>query len=89
MHVDLTPELEQLVQARLQSGHYHSPAEVLREALTLLEQRDELRAIRITELHSRMDRALAESDRGEGADGETFIERMLEDLDPGNRRNSG
>jgi antitoxin ParD1/3/4 len=89
MNVHLTPELEQLVQAKVQSGRYNSASEVVREALRLMEQRDELRAIQIQELRSRMDRALGESARGEGADGEDFMQGMLEDLDAGNRRKAG
>ena len=89
MNLHLTPELEQLVQAKVQSGRYNSASEVVREALRLMEQRDELRAIQIQELRSRMDRALGESARGEGADGEDFMQGMLEDLDAGNRRKAG
>jgi antitoxin ParD1/3/4 len=89
MNVHLTPELEQLVQTKVQSGRYNSASEVVREALRLMEQRDELRAIQIQELRSRMDRALAESTRGEGADGEEFMQGLIEDLDTGTRRKAG
>ena len=39
MNVPLTPELEQLVQIKVQSGRYNSASEVVREALRLMEQR--------------------------------------------------
>ena len=45
MNVHLTPELEQLVQNKIQTGRYNSASEVVREALRLLEQKDELRTI--------------------------------------------
>jgi hypothetical protein len=51
-----------------------------------MEQHDELRAIEIQELRSRMDRALGESDRGEGSYGEEFIRGMLDELDVVSRR---
>jgi antitoxin ParD1/3/4 len=89
MNVHLTPELEQLVQTKVQSGRYNSASEVVREALRLMEQRDELRAIQIQELRSRMDRALAESARGEGADGEEFMQGLIEDLETGTKRKAG
>jgi antitoxin ParD1/3/4 len=89
MNVHLTPELEQLVQTKVQSGRYNSASEVVREALRLMEQRDELRAIQIEGLRNRMDRALGESARGEGADGEEFIHGMLGDLEASNRRKTG
>lgn len=89
MNVHLTYELEQLVHTKVQSGRYNSASEVVREALRLMEQRDEIRAIQIQELRSRMERALGESARGEGTDGEVFMQEMLEDLDAGSRRKTG
>lgn len=89
MNVHLTPELEQLVQTEVRSGRYNSASEVVREAIRLMEQRDELRAIQIQELRGRMDRALAESARGEGADGEEFLQGLMEDLEAGSRRKAG
>ncbi len=44
MNVRLTDELERLVQNKVQSGRCNSANEVVREALRLLEGRDELRA---------------------------------------------
>ena len=37
MNISLTPELEQYVNGRVQSGLYHSASEVIREGLRLLE----------------------------------------------------
>lgn len=81
MNVHLTPELEQLVQTEVQSGRYNSASEVVREALRLMEQRDEVRTIHLQELRSRIDKGLAQAERGEGADGDTFMQGMIQDLD--------
>ena len=89
MNVHLTPELERLVQARVKSGLYNSASEVVREALRLMEQKDEVRASQIQELRNRMDRALGESDRGEGTDGDQFMQEMLDGLDDSQRRKAG
>jgi antitoxin ParD1/3/4 len=40
MNVPLTPDLEQLLDDRVESGLYQTPGEVVREALRLLEARD-------------------------------------------------
>ena len=81
MNVHLTPELEQLVQNKVESGRYNSASEVVREALRLMEQKDELRAIQLQELRNRIDKGLSEAERGQGADGETFAQGLMEDLD--------
>ena len=81
MNVHLTPELEQLVQNKVQSGRYNSASEVVREALRLMEQKDEVRTIQLQELRSRMDKGLAQADRGEGVDGAIFMQGLIDDLD--------
>jgi antitoxin ParD1/3/4 len=41
VNVSLTPELERLVNLKIESGLYQTASEVVREALRLLQQRDE------------------------------------------------
>jgi antitoxin ParD1/3/4 len=43
MNVSLTPELEQLVNDKVKSGFYQTASEVVREALRLLNERDQER----------------------------------------------
>ena len=50
MNVSLTPELEKFVSAKVESGRYNSASEVVREALRLLEQEDQLRALKMQKL---------------------------------------
>ena len=80
MNVHLTPEPQQLVQTKVQSDRYNAASEVVREALRIMEQRDEIRAVQLQGLRNRMDRALGESARGEGTDGEEFMPGILEEL---------
>jgi antitoxin ParD1/3/4 len=40
MNVSLTPELERLVNEKVESGLYQTASEVVREALRLLKERD-------------------------------------------------
>lgn len=81
MNVHLTRELEQLVHKKVSSGRYNSASEVVREALRLMEQKDELREIQLRELRARIDKGLFEAQRGESADGETFMQGLIDDLD--------
>jgi len=65
MNVSLTPELEQFVSAKVESGRYNSASEVVREALRLLEEFDSARAARLAEFNGELGRRLASLDRGE------------------------
>jgi antitoxin ParD1/3/4 len=77
VNVSLTPELEKLVQAKIESGRYSSETEVVEEALHLLEKQE----MHLKELRARIDKGLAEADRGEVVDGEEFMQRMLDEID--------
>ena len=81
MNIHLTPELEQLVHTKVQSGRYNSASEVVREALRMMEQRDEVRTIHLQELRNRIDKGLAEADRGESIDGEAFMQGLTDSVD--------
>lgn len=65
MNVSLTPELEQFVSTKVESGRYNSASEVVREALRLLEEHDAARAVQLAEFNGEIGRRLAALDRGE------------------------
>jgi len=50
MNVNLTPELETLVRGKVASGLYGSASEAVREALRLMDEQDQLRAVRLEQL---------------------------------------
>jgi antitoxin ParD1/3/4 len=50
MNISLNPHFEALVKNKVESGLYNSVSEVMREALRLLEERDQLRDLRLEEL---------------------------------------
>ena len=68
MNVSLTPELEKLVSAKVDSGRYNSASEVVREALRLPEEHDSARAAQLAEFNEELGRRLAVLDRGESVD---------------------
>ena len=70
MNVSLTPELEEFVHNRVQSGRYTSASEVVREALRALEEREQLRTVQLAEFNRELERRIAAMDRGEGISGE-------------------
>ena len=50
MNIWLPPELEAVVRNKLESGLYDSHAQLIQEALILLEERDQARALRTERL---------------------------------------
>ena len=61
MTVTLTPEQEAMVREKVASGRFGDPAEVVDEALRLLDERE-----RLAHLRSLLDEGIAQLDRGEG-----------------------
>ena len=58
MNVSLTPELQAYVNSKVESGRYKSASEVVREGLRLLEEQDELKALRRERLRHLIDEGL-------------------------------
>jgi antitoxin ParD1/3/4 len=81
MNVHLTPELEELIQRKVESGRYNSASEVMREALRLMEQRDEFLTLRKEEVRRKIREGLDSLGRGEGVDGEAVFHRIEAELD--------
>jgi antitoxin ParD1/3/4 len=68
MNVSLTPELEEFVATKVQSGRYNSASEVVREALRLLEEHEQARAAQIAAFNQELSQRLNSLDRGEHVD---------------------
>ena len=86
MTVDLTPDLEQLVNKKIEAGLYNSATEVVGEALRLMEERDEFLALRRQEIQAQISEGCASLERGEGIDGEeAFRESTTARLSPRSR----
>ena len=58
MNVNLTPQLEELVRAKVSSGMYTSASEVVREALRLMDEQDRLRQAKLDELRREVRKGL-------------------------------
>jgi antitoxin ParD1/3/4 len=65
MNVSLTAELDKFVNAKVESGRYNSASEVVREALRLLEEHDQARAVRLAGFNQELGRRLDTLDRGQ------------------------
>jgi len=65
MEVTLSPELEALIAEQVESGHYPSPGEVVRDALRLLQDKLELPGSKLESLRRDVQAGLQALDQGE------------------------
>ena len=75
MNVNLTPGLERLIQEKVASGLYNNQSEVVREALRLLADHDQVRVAQVARLRAALDEGLAQAERGELRDGAEVIQK--------------
>ena len=73
MNVNLTPELEKLIQDKVKSGLYNNQSEVVREALRLLAEQDQLRQAHLAKIREALAEGLQQADRGDLLDGDAVV----------------
>jgi antitoxin ParD1/3/4 len=76
MNVSLTPELDNFVAGKVESGRYNSASEVVREALRLLEEHDRARSAQLAAFNQEIAARLASLDRGESVKPEMARQRL-------------
>ncbi len=81
MNVSLTPELEQMVQGKVQAGRYNSASEVVIDALRLMGEQDQLIEMQKEELRTKIDAGLRSLEEGRFSDGDEFFAKMEAELD--------
>ncbi len=74
--ITLNPEQERLVAQALQTGAYRDPDEVLDHALEVLRFQDEWLKGNKADITAKIDRGIAQLDRGEGIPEEALRERL-------------
>ena len=80
MIITLTPEQDKIVKDLLATGKFNSVGEVVQAALSLLEQDRLGYQVWVDETRGKIDEGIASLERGEGIDGETFVNQLLADL---------
>ena len=68
MDISVTPEMESFVSAAVRSGRFRSPAEVIEEALRLLEEHERQRVVLRTQFNEELGRRITSLERGENVD---------------------
>jgi antitoxin ParD1/3/4 len=67
MNVSLTPELEQFVNRKVESGKYQTASEVIRDGLRLLLEREELHQKKLDALRREIAIGIEQADQGKVA----------------------
>ncbi len=80
MNVSLTPELESLIYNKVGAGRYTSASEVVREALRLMDERDQLQELLKASMREKIAVGVASLRAGRGSDGEAFMAWLDADL---------
>lgn len=80
MNVHLSPELEELVQRKMESGRYQSADDVVREALQLLDYHDEVVAVRKDGIREQIEEGWRSAKNGELIDGDEFFDQVDAEL---------
>lgn len=84
MNISLTAEQEQWVKDKVASGRYNSRSEVVREALRLLEDREQLRELKLQTLREKIQNGL-ESGPAKEWDVDKFIASVHRQYEDDNR----
>ena len=78
MTIQLKPEQEKFIEAQIASGKYNSPEEVMDKMFLVFERLQSEYDEWLAETRKKVDVATAEIERGEGLDGDTVINELLE-----------
>lgn len=81
MSITFTPEQESLVQSLLETGQFSTSEQVIQVALRLLKKVQQEKQEWIEETRAKVNEGLAEIERGETLDGETFVNQILNKLE--------
>ena len=84
----LSGDLDRFVRQQTRSGKYGSVAEVVEEALRLLEAAEGIRDRRLRDVKTKLAEGLVSLDRGEGIDGENAFQEILESLSKRRKKSS-
>lgn len=78
MNIALTPEQQNLIQAKIKTGKYKSTQQVIEVALRLLEEYEKAESDWSKSVREKIQAAISASENNPPVDGETFINGILE-----------
>lgn len=79
MNITINSKLQNLIEQQITSGKYNSINDVIEDALSLLEKRNQYEQW-IKEIGEKIDIAAQQLDRGEGIEGEIALNQLRQNL---------
>ncbi|MFN0021583.1 MAG: type II toxin-antitoxin system ParD family antitoxin [Pirellulaceae bacterium] len=80
MTFSLSPDLEKSIAARINSGKYKTPSEVVEAGLRLLDKQEEAQKIRLEQLRAMVDSGIEQLDAGMGIDVDDAFDKVEREL---------
>ena len=83
MHISLTPELENRIKSRVESGLYNNASEVIREALRFMDTHEDwIHEIKVMHLREQLKAGVDQLDQGEGVviKSKGTLDKLFEDI---------
>ena len=82
-NISLTPEQDAFIDEMLEAGEYRNASEAMRDAVSALQHRRAMDALKLERLRRSIDTGLAELDRGDyeevdDADLEAWLDRLVD-----------
>lgn len=84
MEIELSPELQKMVEEIMATGGYGSEDDVVRQAMTDLHERERWLTQQAEEIRARIDEGWKSADRGELMD-ESQVRRQMQERKAGSR----
>ena len=78
MNVSLTPELEKMIEKKVESGLYQTASEVVREALRLLDHQEKSREAQLAEIRAKIARGIQQLNSGDSFTEEELSAHLTE-----------
>ncbi len=84
-NINLTEHLDQFVERQVSSGRYSNASEIVREALRLLEEEEQVRQAKLKALRQVAKQGLQEIDQGQGIvlKGKKAVKQFVKDIEAG------
>ena len=78
VNISITPELDEFLQSRVESGRYQTTSEVVREARRLLQRQETERDAAFQQLKAKLERGAAQAEASKLLDGDEVFDELRE-----------